>query len=432
MEIVVDGALPPIPEPLEDAPPSDIALAVDVGTTTVAVAAWQVCSRRVLSVAAEPNAQGRFGADVMARIGRAVSGGASPLADAICSQISRLASRALLAASPSVPRPFRPRAVRACVTGNTAMLSLAMRLPVDGLAALPFEPPSKFGIEVSWGEFFGGGGGVSSGVAVSGVAAKVPVEVPPIAGAFVGADAVCAMVAAGFSLDGAVPLLLADVGTNSELALLVPARGGSAPRVVCTACAAGPAFEAANVSCGMAGGSGAVDSVSFDGGRLVAHVIGGGAARGVCGSGLVSAAAAAVESRLLSADGEILGADFLEVAPGVRILQGDIRSLQLAKSAVRTGIDFLLGFSPSAPEFLLAGGFGSRLDAAAAAKVALFPPSLSPRPIGNAALFGASALLFSPSLRARAAALASASVCVNLAASPKFQENFIRNCALSE
>ena len=419
MEIVTSGALPPIPEIQDDVSPSKIVIAVDLGTTTIAVCAVQVCSRSILCVSSEVNAQRKFGADVMSRIERAILGDFEKIRDCVRAQIAKLCSRVLLCASAKLPRAFRPQIERICITGNTAMLSFVRGFDVSSLAKLPFSSPSRFDDSIFWGDLF------KNDLTIP---PQTIVDFPPIVGAFVGADTICAMIAAEFSLDCTFPRLLADLGTNSELALFLPATKDSTSKIVCTSCAAGPAFEAANISCGMAGENGAVDFVRVENSKIVPNVIGGGQARGVCGSGLISAVSAFLQTKQISADGEILGADFVKIAENVALLQMDVRALQLAKSAVRTGIDFLLKKTPTFPEFLIAGGFGTRLDFESAKKISLFPQNALPRSLGNAALFGACALALSKTLRSRATSLSRHSIFVNLAAVPNFQNDFVKNC----
>lgn len=432
MRIITDGCLPDIPEPLPSCPPSDIALAVDVGTTTVAVAAWSLSERRILAVVAERNAQHVFGADVISRIDCAVRGSFGKIRALILSQLSRMFSSALFSSSRELPRGFRPAVRRIAVTGNTTMMSFLAGFPVDGLSAVPFRPASQFGFEIPWGDLCAAVPSVNSAVSKN-----VPVYFPPVVGAFVGADTVCAMVASSFSLSSEKPVLLADVGTNSELVLLVPKTEKTPAKILCTAAAAGPAFEAANISSGMPSVDGAVDKVSVVGGVFSARVIGGKNALGLCGSGLVSAVSAFLECGAVGEDGAIAGGGPIEICGGVFVSQEDIRNFQLAKSAVATGIGFLLSRLPDGlpqAEFIIAGGFGSRIDVGEAVRTGLFPKKIceSALQVGNAALFGASALLFSDSLRKKADELRASSFLVNLAAIPGFQEKFLGNISLRE
>lgn len=455
MERLTHGMLPPIPELPESCSPAHVGIAVDVGTTTVVVSAWAADTRNMLAVAAEKNRQARFGSDVISRVAYASAGdGLSVLHGTIVAQLESLFAQVLRTAQAAMPRGISPAVTGIVLTGNTAMLSLLCGVSVTGLAAAPFTPASLFDLTTCWGD-------VRSGTAVSESPAKkattlhaagtasvidgrTPVYVPPCVGAFVGADTVCAMLAAQFPVPGecpaAAPQLLADIGTNSEIALYVPNTPRLGSRILCTAAAAGPAFEAANISCGMGAVDGAIDAVSFADGRLCCHVIGGGNPRGICGSGVVSAVAALRECGWIDQSGAIQegfvrrddGTRAVPLASAVCLLQQDVRNVQLAKAAVRTGLQYMLGQSPSLPALFLAGAFGTNLPLGAAQSIGLIPPEFAGRtvPLGNAALAGAAALLFSPLLREKCASLARKSYQINLAAVPDFQARFLDALAL--
>ena len=454
-DALTHGVLPPIPEPPEACSPAHVGIAVDVGTTTVVVSAWAIGTRTLLATVAEKNRQARFGGDVISRIAFASAGdGLSVLHGTIVAQLETLFARVLRTARAALPRGISPVVTGIVLTGNTAMLSLLCGMPVTGLAAAPFTPASLFDLATCWGDVrsgtVAGGRSVkdSMTIRVAGAASVIdggtPVCVPPCVGAFVGADTVCAMLAAGFPVPGecpaTAPQLLADIGTNSEIALYVPDSPRLGSRILCTAAAAGPAFEAANISCGMGAVDGAIDSVSFVDGRLCCRVIGGGYARGICGSGVVSAVAALRECGWIDQSGTIQegfvrrddGTRAVSLSPTVYLLQQDVRNVQLAKTAVRTGLQYMLGQSPSLPALSLAGAFGTNLPPGAAASIGLIPPELADRtvPVGNAALAGASALLFSPLLRQKCTSLARKSYQINLAAVPDFQARFVDALAL--
>ena len=122
------------------------------------------------------------------------------------------------------------------------------------------------------------------------------------------------------------------------------------------------------------------------------------------------------------------GTACIELTPAVYISQQDIRNLQLAKSAVKTGLEFLLEHTEETPVFCIAGGFGSKINLEEATTIGLLPPQLEKRTIqlGNAALSGASALLFSNVLRDKARSLAKKAIQINLAGIPEFQERFLK------
>ncbi|MBQ0052360.1 MAG: DUF4445 domain-containing protein [Treponema sp.] len=476
MQIVTDGIIPEIPEAVDvENSPAELGIAVDVGTTTIAVSVWAMGKRKHLSTVAEKNNQMRYGYDVIRRISFAtrppltgssntVETGTSALHYCIISQLEKMFTKAVSNAAQKLPRGFSPVVKQIVITGNTSMLSFVCGVPVNNMAAAPFAPETLFDFTATWESVRYGtccpectilDKPTAEMMQVFGssiISPETEVYFPPCIGAFIGADTICAMITAGFPVpeDEAknsdlkpweskvkAPLLLADIGTNSELCLYIPETENTKCKILCTSAASGPAFEAANISCGMSSIEGAIDSVTMLNGKINLHTIGDAKPKGICGSGLVSLAAALFKNKYIDKNGVLLreksklgdGTDCIELTPAVYISQQDIRNLQLAKSAVKTGLQYLLGHSPETPVFCIAGGFGSKLNLHEAREIGLLPAELDKRTIqlGNASLSGASALLFSKSLRAKAKKLAGNSIQVNLAAVPNFQDNFLKS-----
>lgn len=472
MQIETDGLMPELPDDIDENINSlaEVGISVDVGTTTVAVNVWSLAKRKLLATVAEKNSQMRYGYDVIKRItyatrppltgsSQVVESGPSALHYAIVSQLEKMFSQALAQAATKASRGIRLEVSKIVITGNTTMLSFVCALPVDGLATAPFTPASKFGFFSTWDA-------VRTGFvnekcdkldlptpeilhlfASSSIDKKTPVYFPPCIGAFIGSDTVCAMLSAGFSTNEKSgtnawqsplnhPLLLADIGTNTEIALYLPPTATTPERILCTSAAAGPAFEAANISCGMSSVEGAIDKIE-DKGILICRVIGGGVAKGICGSGLISAGATLYKNNYIDKSGVIQksisklgdGIACIQLTPAVYLSQTDIRNMQLAKSAVFTGLSYMLERSFALPVLCLAGGFGSHIDMEDACDIGLIPKSLENRCVhlGNAALAGASALLFSKALRKKAQELTKKSFQINLAAVPDFQQRYLRS-----
>ena len=201
--------------------------------------------------------------------------------------------------------------------------------------------------------------------------------------------------------------------------------------------AAGPAFEGVGISCGSAAVTGAIDAVTVENNALRCHVIGGGTARSLCGSGLLDAVAALRRLELVE-DSGYMEDDSLPLSGSVSLLRRDIRSFQLAKAAVCAGVDTLLraaGRAASEVETVwLAGGFGCKLSPDSAGAVGLLPRELIPavRPSGNTAAMGAALLLCSRRFEAETVSIAAAARLVDLSASPVFQQRFVEDMTLSE
>jgi uncharacterized 2Fe-2S/4Fe-4S cluster protein (DUF4445 family) len=251
-----------------------------------------------------------------------------------------------------------------------------------------------------------------------------PVEFLPCLGGFVGSDLLCGIVATDLDRQTA-PCALFDIGTNGEVLV------GSAQGIVCASTAAGPAFEGGRIGAGMRAATGAIDHIDVRGGTLDCHAIGGGPARGVCGSGLVDAAACGIELGWIAANGRLTGADRrLPLVNGLALAQSDIRELQLAKGAMAAGLRMLAG--GGVEKLYLAGAFGNYIRQSSARAIGLLPEDLPVEPVGNSALRGARMLLLAPSTRhARLQKIAGLSRHVELAASPDFQDVYAERMALT-
>ncbi len=439
-----------------------LGFALDVGTTGMAGALLDLRTGEELAVHAVANPQAAYGADLMSRLAHAIRGGEQ---QAELTRAVREAAQALLKRLLSKAGARYDEVAAATLVGNTAMHHLFLGLPVRDLAVAPYTPA------VLEGRIFD----------IPGFPTLY--ALPNIAG-FVGADAVAAAVAAGLDQEEETALLV-DVGTNGEA--LLRHRG----QVYACSAPAGPAFEGGEISQGMRAGPGAIEAVRFDGTDLSVTVIPGGpgrrggdrttgdetagdgttgdgttgdgttgdgttgggttgdgttggrtAARGICGSGLLDAAAALLDAGLLDWTGRLKatgpaahrvvdGGRAVALAPGVALTQKDLRAFQLAKGAIRSGVEVLLrtaGIGPEALDaVLLAGAFGNYLRRESAVATGLLPPVDPARiqPVGNAAAAGAKLVLLSRGARARAEALARGVRFVELATHPDFEEIFM-------
>ena len=370
--------------------------AVDIGTTTLAARLYG--HKGLLAQASGINPQNRYGADVISRIGGALAGKGVEMAQCI-----RKALKALLEEL-SGEAGISPEQIDAlAITGNTAMLYLLTETDPDCLSHAPFEASRLFG--ELW-----------RGVDLELPCPTAKVYLPRCVSAFVGADLVTALLASGLWRKEETSVL-ADIGTNGK-------------RLYCCSTAAGPAFEGTGLSMGMAGKEGAIDRVAVQEGALCSHVIGGGKAAGVCGSGVVDAMSAFLELGLMDETG-CLTKDPVFISERVSISQRDVRMVQLAKSAVCAGIQTLIenaGISMAEVDRLvIAGGFGSYLNLENAGKIGLIPPALARKasPIGNGALLGAAMVLLNQDFIELSSRLARQAETVDLAVSSIFQERYL-------
>ena len=394
--------------PLEPIYSGTLGAAFDIGTTTVVGYLFSREEKGALAALGEMNRQSRYGADVLSRIDYANRNTVEPLRTLICGQLGDMLHQLCRNANAE-----ESRVSGLCVTGNTTMLHLASGLDPRSLSLAPFRPQSLFGTTLALGlPGFPG----------------LPAYLPPCISAYVGADITCSILASGL-LQQPGCFLLVDAGTNGEMALKT-SRG-----LYCCATAAGPAFEGAGISCGSGARSGAISRVTLDQGALHCTVIGGGEAESLCGSGLIDAAACLLETGDISPRGRIRpGPDGeLSLTANVRITQKDIRQLQLAKGAVRGGIDALLDAAGieygQLDGIILCGGFGSWMDPASAERIGLLPEGLSGRTvsIGNAAGTGACRILQSAGLAEEARQIAAAAQVVELSVSSFFRKRYIES-----
>ena len=377
-------------------------IAVDVGTTTVAAALYDT-NGSVISTEGALNPQSKYGADVISRIEAALGGHADDLKALICDKISEIVKSLLQKCNVG-----RCDVDALVITGNTAMLHLLTGTDTEPLSHAPFKAKRLFGEYVN-----------IAALGIDGLADGAVCYLPPCIGSFVGADTLCALL----TVKKEGTFLLTDIGTNGEIVLF---KDGNI-----TACstAAGPAFEGAGIKMGMRANNGAVDKVSIVNGRLFAHVIGDTEPVGICGSGLIDAVSCLLKTEELDETGYL--ENDVVILPPVVITPEDIRMVQLAKSAVRAGIQTLItkhGTTAKALEKIyVAGGFGHHLDIENVMTVGLLPriPKSRVEFIGNAALTGAGILLTDKTLHKECEELAKNTLTAELATDPIFTENYI-------
>lgn len=363
--------------PVKICPRDGWGVAIDCGTTTIAAQLIDLSTGEVRQVHTGLNAQAAFGADVMSRIHYAVTNdGRARLTAIIRNDLGQIVRRLIEQANQSDREVHELREV--VIVGNTVMHHLFSGFDVTPLARCPFAPRDLQEVVFSPADLNWTG------------PADCQVRFLPCLGGFVGSDVLAGIIATGIHQSPGVQVLL-DLGTNGEIVV------SDGRRLLCAAAAAGPAFEGARIRMGMRAARGAIDRVvlSDHGDRLACHVLGGAAPRGVCGSGLIDAAACALDAGLLAENGRLTGGtDRLPLAGAVFLHQCDIRELQLAKGAIAAGIEILLRRIGARIEevarLYLCGAFGNYLHVPHARRLGLLP--FSDRrivPVGNAALRGA-------------------------------------------
>jgi uncharacterized 2Fe-2S/4Fe-4S cluster protein (DUF4445 family) len=409
-----------IDDELIDVEPGDttarrFAIAFDLGTTTVVATLLDLDSGQPTAVRSMLNRQQPFGADVITRVSATMMDDQAlgALQARAHETMAELTAEVLADADVAAGEVYE-----ITVCGNVTMMQIALGIDPEPLSMAPFTvtthefPPTR---------------ATDFGVAVH---PRASAYVFPSLGAYVGGDIVAGMLATGLTRDRRLRLFI-DVGTNSEIAL------GSVDRVLATAAPAGPAFEAAQIKCGMRAADGAIEGIKVNADGLDLEVIGDAEPVGMCGSGLVDAVAELVHAGLLDHSGRFISdEDAAERFPGlsdrltkigeervfvlhwrgegrdpassVYLSQRDVRELQFAKGSIATGWNILLrelGVEPEdISQVLLAGSFGAYLTPLSAVRIGLVPRIALPRIVSAGNVAGEGAKIAALSLRERAEA----------------------------
>ncbi len=431
--------------PLDHAPANPLGVAIDIGTTTVAVLVVELATGKIVASATGFNRQMHLGDDVLTRINLCTTDKQmlSRLQTAIVKDtIERLLLKALKESSIADDQI-------AClnVAGNTTMLHLFAGVDPSPMGFSPFTAPflehrilpsSKIHLKFS---------SPDASTNTNGIISTDPaVHLLPSAAAYVGADITAGVVSSGLVYDDG-PSLFVDVGTNGEIVFK------QGKKMWGTATAAGPAFEGSRMACGMRAGQGAVSHIKMtrtdSGLKVDVEVIGNVKPTGICGSAYVDFLAQARESGLLSPSGRFqsgiaddriapcrdLGQGFT-IAHGhghepIIITEGDVASLLQAKAAIAAGILTLMRKVHAAPESIktlyLAGGFGMHINIANTIRSGLLPGFRANQVqlVGNTSLAGAYLSLLDAGVLDEIARVAKEIEMVELNLDPDFEDCYI-------
>lgn len=399
-------------------------LAIDIGTTTVVVYLLDL-KKGEIDVVSTMNPQAKRGADVISRIDYAIKGGLKELQSLVIEEINSLIKQLCDRQGIESKDIYD-----ITVVGNTTMLHLFLGVFPQYIAISPYIPVftkallvevRNLGIDIN-----------PNGICYI---------LPSISG-YVGADTMGVILATGLYKKDGVKLAL-DIGTNGEMVL----KDGD--KLFSCSTAAGPAFEGAKITYGMRGARGAIDHVDIDDGNIIVHVIDDVEPVGICGSGLLDAIAVMLDLGILDETGRIVkpsgslierfvregnnGLEFVLEAHNKKIPvnQRDIRELQLAKGAIRAGIEILLeeaGRTYSDIDTVyLAGAFGTYLNPESAVKIGLLPPIPLSKiySVGNAAGEGAKLALIDKDFRRIAEDISEKVKYIELSSRGDFQERFM-------
>ncbi len=416
-------------------------IAIDVGSTTIAGHLCDLGTGEVLASAGRMNPQIRFGEDLMSRVSYVMMnpGGERQLIDVVRTTLSELVTE--LAEAADVPLD---RVLEVVLVGNPIMHHLVLGIDPTPLGMAPFTLSTADAVQLPATE----------------LALPLPharVYLAPCIAGHVGADTAAMILAEGPHRSPTMQLLV-DVGTNAEIVV------GDAVRQFAASSPTGPAFEGAQLSCGQRATAGAIERVRIDRDTLEPRfkVIGSdlwndepGFAEsteeldisGICGSGIIEVIAEMFLAGIIDTEGVVQGS-LTERSPrivadgrtfryvvyergGVQlsITQNDVRAIQLAKAALRAGIDLLLAHAgvESVDDIRLAGAFGSHIDPVYALVLGLVPdcPVQHVRSVGNAAGVGAARALLSVAARREMESAVRGVIKIETATEPSFQALFV-------
>lgn len=409
-----------------------LGLAIDMGTTSLAVYLCDIDSGQVLAVESMVNPQIIYGEDVMSRIAYAMANpeGTSVLNQAIVQGINDLISNATMRLNVDVAD-----IVDVVCVGNTCMHHLFLGCNPKNLGRSPFTPVVRQSMNIRSHDI---------GLATS---PGAYVHLLPVIAGFVGADTVAVLIAEQPYASDEMTLII-DVGTNGELIL------GNRDRLICSSCATGPAFEGATIRHGMRAAEGAIESLRIDPSTFEVdfNVIGeeGVKAKGICGSGIIDGVAEMFAAGILKSNGQF-NKDFQsrrlrfdsegplfiiawphETATGQEIVicLDDVRAIQMAKGAIYSAAKLMMAELDvkHLDKVILAGAFGSFINRKSAALIGLFPQCKSDKvkAVGNAAGDGALMALLNAKKRDEADRDAAKVEYVELTNRPGFQKEYAK------
>lgn len=394
-------------------------ICIDIGTTTLAALLVNLETEADCQTAVSVNHQRAYGSDVLSRISASNSGKKWEIQRCIRQDLQKLI-RELLQKEKITEQQIQ----RIVIAGNTTMCHLLRGFSCETLGVAPFLP-----VDLSWME-----GSAADFLGMKELDTKV-VILPGIS-AFVGADIMAGIAKMNMHRSEGYHLLL-DIGTNGEMVL------GNCRHMYVTSTSAGPAFEGGNISCGMAGIPGVISHVFMEEtGKAGFQVIGEAdgenkkkqQAIGICGTGMIDLVYELRKHQMIDEHGTYSDLYFdtgYELAGKVKFTQNDIREIQMAKAAIRAGVDILVKKAGIAfdevDDCYLAGGFGTKIDITKAAGIGLIPKELEVKtiPVGNTVLAGTKEVLLGRISKEELEKIQTMADVINLAEENDFEELYL-------
>ena len=387
-------------------------IAADIGTTTIAIELVELLRGSVVEVYTTINRQRAYGADVVSRIEASNSGKGEELKKSILFDLEK--------GIRTLTENRQVKISRMVISANTTMVHLLMGYSCKTLGVYPFTPVNIHTIHTTGRELFGD---------APREIRELEIIVCPGISTYVGGDMTAGLFALEFG-SRERPSLLIDLGTNGEMAV------GNRERLLTASMAAGPAFEGGNIVCGTGSVPGAVCGLTIEKGEACPEIIGGAKPVGICGTGVVETVYELLKEEIIDETGHMTVPWFEEGflisgEENIRFYQKDVREIQLAKSAVRAGMETLLlkyGITHEEVEHIyIAGGFGCQMDIHKAVGIGLFPAECEGKiePVGNISLRGAARYLLDPHAKRETEQIAGTAEEVSLSESKEFQELYM-------
>ena len=373
---------------------------VDIGTTTVVTSLVDINRGEELAVVSVLNPQSLHAQDVLSRIKFASEeAGLQEMYSSLITELNRMIDTISQEAGVKKENIYE-----VIFSGNTCMLHLAAGVNPYSLGKYPYTPELSGGGHLKAAE-------LGLQIAPSGI-----IYLPSIISAYVGADITSGVLAAQLHQQKGTTLFV-DIGTNGEMVI------GVNGKLSATSTAAGPAFEGMNITCGMRAGNGAIELFNVeDNGDLTIETIGHNEATGICGSGLLDIVGELVAHGVINKNGRFVDGENLlptlrerlikqdgkmvfQLTNQVFLSQKDVRQVQLAKGAIRAGIEFLLKDQQiqagGVDKVLIAGSFGYHLRAKSLINIGLLPEEFAGKIefIGNTSKSGGQAFLLNHTYR---------------------------------
>ncbi len=402
-------------------------LAIDLGTTKIAIYLVDLDTGETIDAIGIMNPQIIYGEDVISRLNYAIENedGPNKLRETILNKINKEISNICKKNNINSDNIFET-----VVVGNTAMHHLFLNLSIKQLAVSPFISAINDVVEIKARE-------LNLAINKSGY-----VYFPPTIAGFVGSDHLAMLLSSQiFKKEGNV--LGIDIGTNTEIALKTD------NVITCCSTASGPAFEGARIKYGMRASQGAIDGVKIekDNLNIMISTIDNYPPVGICGSGILDCIAEMLKAKIINSSGKIIKGkkgvrkgsngklEYILTKKGfkkeyITITQKDIREIQLAKGAIRAGIDILLRIAKlglkDIDQIILAGAFGTYLDILSSIEIGMFPniPINRFNQVGNAAGIGAKQVLISKKIRKKVKELLKDIEYIELTTYPDFVKYF--------